>query len=465
MPRASDHIELQNPNRDIRLPVSIRAYAPSYAAAMLLLTFFAVFSFYLSFDLVGIAMAVASGVVVPVIAWGDKIVFDGKRLVRTGIMPRIWFRMYGLRRAVKLNKIEQVDTVTAGSFRRGGRVRFMHRTSIYGNGPAIVFSGAGKKYRTMVRALFPHFEPHILDCKSLDLRNYLAEPHEVSRWANRFRIPSAEVLDASISQRPGNQRGSEPTPAEFEAIEPLKRTANQLRVSGSLVRAMEAFRRALRIQPKDPWLLFDYSRCLYSLSTVDNNARIRRRAAASLRLAEKRASDDAELLERIGETYRQFGYSRRAASAYQAAIDRIGECFRALIGLAELALEEGKLAHVAHNFSAADRATRNTALKRWARSEADYFSHLSDDENYMELEASRMNLLEKLERWKSSAFRVALYTLPLIAAGVIFDSSLVADAGWLTSSILLVAWAAMSIVSKLLSPRIPYEMVEDDSLY
>jgi hypothetical protein len=66
-----------------------------------------------------------------------------------------------------------------------------------------------------------------------------------------------------------------------------------------------------------------------------------------------------------------------------------------------------------------------------------------------------MNLLEKLERWKSSAFRVALYTLPLIAAGVIFDSSLVADAGWLTSSILLVAWAAMSIVSKLLSPRIP----------
>jgi hypothetical protein len=90
-------------------------------------------------------MAVASGVVVPVIAWGDKIVFDGKRFGPHWHHAAIWFRMYGLRRAVKLNKIEQVDTVTAGSFRRGGRVRFMHRTSIYGNGPAIVFSGAGKK--------------------------------------------------------------------------------------------------------------------------------------------------------------------------------------------------------------------------------------------------------------------------------------------------------------------------------
>jgi hypothetical protein len=181
-----------------------------------------------------------------------------------------------------------------------------------------------------------------------------------------------------------------------------------------------------------------------------------------LRLAERRAAGDAELLERIGETYRQFGYSQRAANAYQAALERLGECFRALIGQAELALDQGKLAHVVHNFSAANMATRNAALKRWTRSEADYFSRLNDDENYMELEVSRMNLLDKLARWRGSAFRIALYSIPLIAAGVIFEEPLVTDAGWLVSAICLVGWAVMSITSKMLSPRIPYELVEED---
>jgi len=201
---------------------------------------------------------------------------------------------------------------------------------------------------------------------------------------------------------------------------------------------------------------------LFSLSNLNNDPRLGRRGAAALRLAERRASGDAELLERIGETYRQFGFSRRAASAYQAAIERLGECFRALIGLAELALDEGKLAHVVHNFSAANMATRNAALKRWTRSEADYFTRLSDDDNYMELEVSRMNLLDKLDRWKKSAFRIALYSIPLIAVGLFFDEPLVADAGWLVSATAFLTWAGMNVVFRMLTPRIPYELVEDD---
>jgi tetratricopeptide (TPR) repeat protein len=449
---------------DVRLPVSIRAYSPGYAAASLLLTFFALLSFYLSFYPIAGAMIGLAVVLVPVLALTDRIVFDGKRLIRTGLLPRIWFRLNGLRGWMKLRNVEQVDTITVGSFRRGGRVRFMHRTSVFGNGPPIVFSGAGKKYRRMVRALLPKLESHLLDCKSLDLGNYLAEPYQVNRSAAELKIPPADVLDGFIRERPARATNSatDAGPALPVKGDRLKLTANQLRVSGSLVRAMEAFRRALRIEPRDPWLLFDYSRCLFSLSKVDKNARVGRRAAAALRLAERRASGDAELLERIGETYRQFGFSQRAANAYQAALERLGECFRALIGLAELALDQGKLAHVVHNFSAANMATRNAALKRWTRSEADYFSRLNDDDNYMELEVSRMNLLDKLARWRGSAFRIALYSIPLIVAGVIFEEPLLTDAGWLVSAICLISWAVMNIMFKVLTPRIPYDLVEGD---
>ncbi|HJS51187.1 MAG TPA: hypothetical protein VJ781_04750 [Pyrinomonadaceae bacterium] len=463
MPPVSKIHEGLGSRDDVRLPVSIRAYAPGYAATSLLLTFFAIFSLYLSFNVVACLMLILALVLVPVLAFTDRIVFDGKRLIRTGLMPRSWFRLNGLRSWMKLRNVEQVDTITVGSFRRGGRVRFMHRTSIFGNGTAIVFSGAGKKYRKMIRALFPTLDSHLLDCKSLDLQKYLVEPHEVNRSAAELKIPSADVLEGFIRERPGRSQnimelGLDPS----VKTDQLVLTANQLRVSGSLIRAMEAFRRALRIEPLDAWLLFDYSRCLFSLSKVDKDAKLGRRAAAALRLSERRASGDAELLERIGETYRQFGFSRRAAYAYQASLERLSECFRALIGLAELALDQGKLAHVVHNFSAANMATRNAALKRWTRSEADYFSRLSDDDEYMELEVSRMNLLDKLARWRGSAFRIALYSIPLIAAGVIFDEPLLTDAGWLVSAVCFVGWAVMNIVFKMLTPRIPYDLVEGE---
>ena len=464
MPSISSIHDNRDRPDDIRLPVSIRAYAPGYPAASLLLTFFGVLSLYLAFNVAAGVMITLAIALVPVLAFTDRIVFDGKRLIRTGILPRTWFRLNGLRGWMKLRNVEQVDTITVGSFRRGGRIRFMHRTSIFGNGPPIVFSGTGKKYRKMIRALLPKLESHLLDCKSLDLRNYLVEPHEVNRSAVALKIPRADVLERSIRERTTRSKNAAHTPSSAASVraDQLILTANQLRVSGSLIRAMEAFRRALLSEPRDPWLLFDYSRCIFSLSKVDKDATLGRRAAAVLRLAERRASGDAELLERIGETYRQFGFSRRAANAYQAALERLGECFRALIGLAELALDQGKLAHVVHNFSAANAATRNAALKRWTRSEADYFSRLSDDDNYMELELSRMNLLDKLVRWRGATLRIAFYSIPLIAAGMIFEEPLLTDAGWLVSAISLVTWAVMNIVFKMLTPRIPYDLVEGD---
>jgi hypothetical protein len=50
----------------------------------------------------------------------------------------------------------------------------------------------------------------------------------------------------------------------------------------------------------------------------------------------------------------------------------------------------------------------------------------------------------------------------MIVFGYFFDMLFVADTGWLVSSVGLVSWALMNIGLKMLSPRIPYELVERD---
>jgi hypothetical protein len=449
-----------------RLPVSIRAHAPGYAGALFITLFFSALLLYLGFTVASITVVFISLFVIPLLAFTDKIVFDGRRLVRTGLLPKLWFRMNGLRSGLKLKNIEQIDTAIVGTFKRGGRVRFLHRTMIFGNTSRIVFAGSGKRYREMTAALFSRVDPKILDIHSLELEKYATPPSEAVRIASQLKIPASDVLDASFRSRPNIRfmvnEGLDPRLTDESKAEMLRLAANKLTGAGFLVRAVEAFRRALHAEPTNAWLLFEFSRCLHLLAFVRHNGRFEHRAVAALRLAERRAAGDVDLLERIAETYRQFGYSSRAANAYQTVVDKIGDCFRSLIGLAELALDEGKLAHVVHNFAAANRVAGTNALKRWTNAEAEYFAKLSEDDEYMELEVSRMNLLEKLDRWKRTAFRLALYSLPMIALGTFFDESLIADAGWLVSSLGFLSWVGMNVAIRILSARIPYHLVEND---
>jgi tetratricopeptide (TPR) repeat protein len=448
-----------------RLPVSVRAHAPGYAGAVFIGLFISAFLLYVGFWVVSLISVGISLIAIPFLTFTDKIVFDGKRLVRTGLLPKLWFRLNGLRSSIKLRNIEQIDTAIVGTFKRGGRVRFLHKTSVFGNAPQIVFAGSGGKYRRMTAELFSSIDSKLLDLRSLELLNFSTEPHEAVRIANELKIPASDVLETSLAGRTVNKpvvfEGLDPRLSDASKADLLRDAANRLSGAGLLIRAIEAFRRALRFQPTNGRLLFEFSRCLHLLAFVRRNRRFELRAAAALRLAERRASGDTDLLERIAESYRHLGYTRRAAGAYQAVIDKIGDAFRSLIGLAEVALDQGKLAHVVHNFSAANRVASTSALKRWTNAEAEYFARLNDDEEYMELEVSRLNLLEKLDRWRKTAFRIALYSLPLIAFGALFGDSLIAEAGWLVSSIGFLAWVGMNIGIKMLSPRIPYDLVED----
>lgn len=251
------------------------------------------------------------------------------------------------------------------------------------------------------------------------------------------------------------------TPEE-EKAEDLRTLANELRLSGHLYQALEAFRRALVLHPLDARLLFEFARCLHSFAGVEHNKKLERRSLAALRLSESRAATDGELLVRIGEYYFQLGEWRRAGNVFQHALDNFGENFRTARGLAEIALREGKIAHVIHHFSTANRLAETPSLRRWSKSEADYFSNLHSDEEYMELEIGRVNMLETVEASKKTALRIAYFALPLIGVGVFFEDTLVANLGWAVSTVSLLIWTGLILSSRLLEQRIPYDLVETE---
>ena len=249
---------------------------------------------------------------------------------------------------------------------------------------------------------------------------------------------------------------------EDEKADDLRSLANELRLSGYLLQALEAFRRALILKPADARLLFEFARCLHSFAGMKHDKKLEQRALAALRLSERRGADDGELLMRLGEWYFQIGNWRRAGIAFRDAVERIGENFRTARGLAEIALREGKIAHVIHHFSTANRIAETPSLRRWSKCEADYFSHLNSDDEYMELEISRVNLLEGIDQSKKTALRIAFFGFPAIITGIILEDTLIANIGWAVSTVSLLVWTGLIMSGNLLAQRIPYQMMESD---
>lgn len=449
--------------------VAIRVSPHSYLAVLLVSTFLAAFLFYLGLDLAGSILFGASWILIPFFALNDKISFDGRRLSRTGPLPRLWSWANSSRRRLKISDVEQVETQAVRTLKRGGNVLYRYRTVIRGKGLTItISSGGGEQYRQVVKAIFSRLSDNVLDHRSIELRDHLEDPKEILRKAELSRIPSADVLESSFrtgargGHRSADSRSFPAGPPAEEKAEDLRNLGNQLRLSGHLLQALEAFRRALIIRPSDAHLLFEFARCLYSFAGVERDDKLERRALAALRLSERRAADDAELMVRLGEWYFQIGEWRRSNALFKNAVERIGENFRVARGLAELALREGKIAHVIHQFRAACRLAESPSLRRWSKTEADYFSNLNSNDEYMELEIGRVNLLEVLENLKKTAVRITFFALPLIFAGILFDDSFVANIGWTVSGIGLLIWFALIFGTRLLGQRIPFELVETD---
>ncbi|MEZ5344198.1 MAG: tetratricopeptide repeat protein [Pyrinomonadaceae bacterium] len=444
--------------------VKIRVSPNSYFIGLFLATFFTGLLFYLRFDVVAGILFAASWTGIPFLIWTDRIAFDGHRLSRTGFLPKFWAWINRTKYELSLDEIEQVETQALRAVKRGGSVFYRYRSSVRGANLQFVLASGGEEYRQMVHRFFPSLSENVLDNRSLELRDYLSEPIQTSTRAMEEKIPSTEVLETSVNEFQADDRrfrinrsSGEITSQETEKADRLRILGNELRLSGNLLQALEAFRRALVINPHNGWLLFEFARCLHSFAGSEKDPKLERKALATLRLAERRAAEDQELLSRLGESYFQYGDWKRARNAFQKAIDVAEESFRSVRGLAEIALREGKIAHVIHHFATAHRLAETPALRRWTQSEAEYFSRLNEDDDYMEMEVSRVNLLDSLERGKRTSLKIALFGLPWIIIGLILDEVLVVNIGWAVSTVALLIWVGMIMSRNILSARIPVD--------
>jgi tetratricopeptide (TPR) repeat protein len=398
----------------------------------------------------------------------DRIVFNGKRVYRSGFLTKAWAYLTGTRFWLKLRDVEQVETVVLPALKRGGRVYFRYQTSVRGMGVEFSFSSGGRGYRQFVRKLFRSVPEEVLDATSIELRDYIDEPKLARSKAKQADIPPADVLENAFRNSGTRQRkhrgnsGDHQAAFSNEKAVSLRMLGNQLRLSGSLLQAMESFRRAASIRPDDPWLLFDFAGCIQSFADTEGSARLEKKAAAMMRLAERRAGNDGRLLARLGESYFQLGEWHRARIAFRKAVDAVGEQFRSIRGMAEIALRDGKLAHVIHNFSTASRLAESPAARRWSRAEADYFARLNNDDEYMEMELGRVNLLDALDRWKGMTFRLCLIGFPIIGLGLLFDDPTITNCGWVLSGGMLVLWTGILLATRVFSPRIAPELLGED---
>lgn len=442
-------------------PVTVRVSPHSYLSAILVGTFFSAFLFYIEYDVVGYALFGLSWIVLPTLALRDRISFDGRALLRTGVLPRLWARMYGSHTRLKLSHIEQVDSHAVRALKRGGNIHYRYRTILKGKGLNVTIASGGEDFRRMIQAVLPRLPENALDLRSVELRDHLKDPKEVLMRAEFVRLPSGEMASASIRSA-SRRRSIAPSATGEERAEDLQEVANELRILGHLGRALEAYRRALRLRRHDGRLIFEFARCLHSYSLIEKDRKLERRSLAALRLAERRLAENPDLLARLGEFYSSLGEYRRSGALYQRIVETVGDNFRALRGMAEMALTEGKIAHVIHNFAAAVRVAGTPALRRWAKSEAEYFSRLNSDDEYMELEISRVNLLDGLERSKRTALRISSVAFPAVLVGLLLEDQLITDIGWAVSTVALVVWTGLLLGARMFERRIPYELVDTE---
>jgi tetratricopeptide (TPR) repeat protein len=448
------------PVKSTRL-ASVRVSPGAYLATASALTFIAILLLRAELDLEALLTITCAWLVTPLLAYTDRISFDGQRLTRRGIVPFV--HKIVRRRSVVLqtDEIERIETSAVRTLRRGGRVRYRYRSEVAGRGVSFVFASGGESYRRMVRVLFPLLSDEKLDARSSELRDYLASPQTLSITLNHLRLASTDVLDnaaedfqngARKNVRHGRAVKELRRSTDFERGRLLRRAANELRAAGRLREAAEAFRRALLVTPRDGWLVYEFARFLRSQASAISDARLLARARAALRLAARRGGDNALLLTRIGESFFEFGDFEPAQRLFRRALELNPLAFRAEIGLAELALRNGKLAHVIHHYNAASRIAPDDSLARFARRESDYYTRLNEDDDYLTAELRRINWLQYLHQARRIAMRLSIAGLVLGISGPSIDPSL-ESVGWSLASSAVIAWIAVASFSRFLARR------------
>jgi tetratricopeptide (TPR) repeat protein len=207
----------------------------------------------------------------------------------------------------------------------------------------------------------------------------------------------------------------------------LRRIANSLRLAGKLAQASSYFRVAYEKEPRNPQLLYEMSRFFHS-SAQREDPKLLQRSDACLRLASRLAGNEPDLLERIGEAFFERLDFKRASDCFHRALALDPARFRANVGLAEIALRDGKLAHVAHFYNAA-AASDDGALARMAGREARYYERLMGDDDFLEAELHRIRVSNQI-RWARRLAAMTFFSAWLVGGIAGRFSSMVEDFGW-----------------------------------
>ena len=454
------HERIAPPARRMRL-ASVRVSPGNYLAAACLLTFVATLLLRAQYDLAAFVTIGLAWILIPLLAFTDRVSFDGHALSRKGLVPLFIRFIRGRKLSLEIEDIERVETSAVRTLRRNGRVRYRYRSEVTGRGSHFVFASGGSAYRQMVRTLFPLLGYDKVDARSAELRDYLTDARTLKLNLELLRIAPASVLEDATSDLEHNAKkeirhrraeGVTSTPIDIERGRLLRLAANELRAAGRLREAAEAFRRALLVIPHDGWLIYEFARFLRSQAGSSHDSRLLQRSRACLRLAARRAGDDAALFSRIGESFYEYGELAQASRAFGRALELNPRAYRAEIGLAEVSLRSGKLAHVIHRYDAAARIAPDEALARHARREADYYALLNDDDDYLTAELRRIGWLQNLHRARRLAARMTLASVLLALAGPSFDES-IESMGWSLASSSLIAWLGVALISYYLAPR------------
>jgi tetratricopeptide (TPR) repeat protein len=439
---------------------SVRVSPGPYLAVASVATFVAALVLRANYDTIALTLIAGAWLIIPVLALSDRIAFDGKSLRRHGPIASLIYLFFGYRKQLAIDDFETVETQAVRTLRRGGRVRYRYRTQITGKGKEFVIVSGGHYYRHFVRELFPLIHESKLDNRSRDLRDYLNDPSFLNRKSQLSQLASSDILDLTRSDfklgGKANRRTDVPeapaSPEDLERARLLRRLGNELRVSGRLREAGEAFRRALNVRPHGAWLIYDFARLLRSQASAQADARLLSRARAALRLARIRAENDLVLLPLIGESFLECGDARHARRALEKVVELDNGNFKARVGLADIALREGKLAHVIHHYQEAARVSSEQALARYARSEGDYYMQLNNDDDYLAAELRRINWLQTVTRIRRLALRVTNASVLLAIVGGFVDP-FAGSLGWSLASSALVIWLLTLLGTRVLFTR------------
>ena len=460
LPALSEVSEVRERAQKKSTIASVRVSPGPYLALAGVVTFVAALVLRANYDAAALIMIAIAWLIIPVLALSDRIVFDGSSLRRQGPLASFLHLFFGYGKQLAIDDFETVETQAVRTLRRGGRVRYRYRTQITGKGKEFVIVSGGRYYRQLVRELFPLIHESKLDNRSRDLRDYLNDPTFLNRKTQLTQLASSDLLDVTGSdfklsrkfKKRADVQETPATPEDLERARLLRRLGNELRVSGRLREAGEAFRRALNVKPHGAWLIYDFARLLRSQASAQADARLLSRARAALRLARIRAENDVVLLPLIGESFLECGDARHARRALERVVELDSGNFKARVGLADIALREGKLAHVIHHYQEAARVSSEQSLARYARSEGEYYMQLNNDDDYLAAELRRINWLQSITRIRRMALRVTNASVLLALVGGLIDP-IAGSFGWSLASSALLIWLLTLLGTRMLLTR------------